>query len=274
MVNGQKYYYAVVSYDHGDAELLVAPVECSKTITVNPETGEVLLDVNTVAVVPRTMTAGYVASSFTDSLPTQIQGNGTGLINLDIIDHTAIEDQNSFQIIFSEEGGLNYSVLDQKEVSDTLVARPGNYHKLSYQNVDSLTFELFGSNGTLLNEGSDYDLLDTDGQILIHADGAISESEQIIAKFIYYPIKNSNKLALEEGNPIFDGMTLTVQNQILELDEGRIGWNQDSPNNWEPTVKPFNNLGTNRYPADYELRWFEEAAVSYTHLTLPTTPYV
>ena len=259
VVNGQKYYYAVVSYDHGDAELLVAPVECSKTITVNPETGEVLLDVNTVAVVPRTMTAGYVASSFTDSLPTQIQGNGTGLINLDIIDHTAIEDQNSFQIIFSEEGGLNYSVLDQKEVSDTLVARPGNYHKLSYQNVDSLTFELFGSNGTLLNEGSDYDLLDTDGQILIHADGAISESEQIIAKFIYYPIKNSNKLALEEGNPIFDGMTLAVQNQILELDEGRIGWNQDSPNNWEPTVKPFNNLGTNRYPADYELRWFDEA---------------
>ena len=112
MVNGQKYYYAVVSYDHGDAELLVAPVECSKTITVNPETGEVLLDVNTVAVVPRTMTAGYVASSFNDSLPTQIQGNGTGLINLDIIDHTAVEDQNNYQIIFSEDGGLNYSVLD------------------------------------------------------------------------------------------------------------------------------------------------------------------
>ena len=42
----------MVSYDHGDSDLMVAPAECSKTITVNPETGEVLLDVNTVAVVP------------------------------------------------------------------------------------------------------------------------------------------------------------------------------------------------------------------------------
>ena len=40
VVNGQTYYYAVVSYDHGDSELMVAPAECSKTITVNPETGE------------------------------------------------------------------------------------------------------------------------------------------------------------------------------------------------------------------------------------------
>ena len=74
VINGQRYYYAVVSYDRGDAELRIAPVECSKTITVNPETGEVLLDVNTVAVVPRTMTAGYIASTFMDSLPDQIQG--------------------------------------------------------------------------------------------------------------------------------------------------------------------------------------------------------
>ena len=258
VINGQKYYYAVVSYDHGDAELMVAPVECSKTITVNPETGEVLLDVNTVAVVPRTMTAGYVASTFKDSLPDQIQGNGTGLINLEIIDHTAIQDQNDYKIIFSEDDGLNYSVLDEKEVSDTLIARLGNYHKLSHQNIDSLTFELHNSNGTLLTKGSDYDLLDTDGQILIHNDGSINESEQIVATFIYYPIKNSKKLALEEGNPIFDGMTLSIQNEVLELDEEKIGWNQDSPNNWVPTVKPFNNLGNNKYPADYELRWFNE----------------
>ena len=140
---------------------------------------------------PRTMTAGYVASTFKDSLPDQIQGNGTGLINLEIIDHTAIQDQNDYKIIFSENDGLNYSVLDEKEVSDTLIARLGNYHKLSHQNIDSLTFELHNSNGTILTIGSDYDLLDVDGQILIHNDGSIFESEQIIAKFLYYPIKNS-----------------------------------------------------------------------------------
>lgn len=259
VVNGQKYYYAVVSYDHGDAALEVAPVECSKTITVNPETGEILLDVNTVAVVPRTMTAGYVASSITNDTPSQVQGNGTGLINLEIIDPSSIQDQNSFQIVFNEEDGLSYSVLDEKEVLDTLIARPGNYHKLSYKNIDSLSFKLSGSNGALLTSGVDYDLLDNDGQILIYADGVIAESEEIIAKFIYYPILNSKKLNLEEGNAIFDGMSMSIQNQSLALENQKIGWNTSSPTNWESTVKPFNNLGANKFPADYELRWFNDA---------------
>ena len=185
VVNGQKYYYAVVSYDHGDAELMVAPVECSKTITLNPETGEILLDVNTVAVVPRTMTTGYVASAITDNAPTQTQGNGTGLINLEIIDPNKVQDENNFKIIFSEEGGLNYSVLDEKEVQDTLIARPGNYHKLLFQNIDTLSFSLSNSNDQSFVEGVDYSLLHDEGQILIHADGGINASEEIIAKFIY-----------------------------------------------------------------------------------------
>ena len=101
VINGQTYYYAVVSYDHGDSELIVAPAECSKTITVNPETGEVLLDVNTVSIVPRTVTAGYVQSSIDGSGLTQNQGNGTGLVDVEIIDHTAIQDGNSFKIMFN-----------------------------------------------------------------------------------------------------------------------------------------------------------------------------
>jgi hypothetical protein len=208
------------------------------------------------------MTAGYVASSITNNAPSQVQGNGTGLINLEIIDPSSIQDQNSFQIVFNEDDGLSYSVLDEKEVSDTLTARLGNYHKLSYKNIDSLSFKLIGSNGALLTSGVDYDLLDKDGQILIYANGAIVESEEITAKFIYYPIVNSKKLSLEEGNPIFDGMTLSVQNQSLALEEQKIGWNVSSSTNWEPTVKPFNNLGANKYPADYELRWFSDTVSS------------
>ena len=90
VVNGQTYYYAVVSYDHGDSELMVAPAECSKTITVNPETGEVLLDVNTVSIVPRPVTAGYVASALDSTGLVQIQGNGTGLVDIEIIDLSLI----------------------------------------------------------------------------------------------------------------------------------------------------------------------------------------
>ena len=263
VVNGQTYYYAVVSYDHGDAELVVAPAECSKTITVNPETNEVMLDVNTVAIVPKAPTAGYVASSINEPGLEHIQGKGTGDVVADIIDNTELEDENSFQVIFSDEGNqLNYSLLDQKELSDTITVRMGQYSKLSHKNVDSTIFSVSSLDGNLYTEGIDFDLLDTDGQIYVREGGSMTESQTIVVSYRYYPIRNSEKLATEEGNPIFDGMTITVQNDDLELDNTLISWNEYSPNNWTWWVKPFNNLPHNMYPADYEIRWFSSLVSS------------
>ena len=263
VVNGQTYYYAVVSYDHGDAELVVAPAECSKTITVNPETNEVMLDVNTVAIVPKAPTAGYVASSINEPGLEHIQGKGTGDVVVDIIDNTELEDENSFQVIFSDEGNqLNYSLLDQKELSDTITVRMGQYSKLSHKNVDSTIFSVSSLDGNLYTEGIDFDLLDTDGQIYVREGGSMTEGQTIVVSYRYYPIRNSEKLAAEEGNPIFDGMTITVQNDDLELDNTLISWNEYSPNNWTWWVKPFNNLPHNMYPADYEIRWFSSLVSS------------
>ena len=262
VINGQNYYYAVVSYDHGDSELMVAPAECSKTITVNPETGEVLLDVNTVSIVPRTVSAGYVQSSIDSTGLIQNQGIGTGSVDIEIIDHTAVQDENGFKIMFSEDGGLNYSVLDEKEVLDTISVRLGQYHKLSNKNVDTSDFSLSSLGGDLFVEGNDYDLLASDGQILVHNNGSITESQLIVAAYHYYPIKNSTKLSSEEGNAFFDGMTLTIQNEDLDLDESQTGWNTYSPNNWTPNVKPFNSLIQYIHPADYEIRWFDDPVSS------------
>jgi hypothetical protein len=262
VINGQTYYYAVVSYDHGDLELMVAPAECSKTITVNPETGEVLLDVNTVSIVPRTVSAGYVQSSIDSTGLIQNQGIGTGSVDIEIIDHTAVQDENSFKIMFSEDDGLNYTVLDEKEVLDTISVRLGQYHKLSNKNVDTSDFSLSSLVGDFFVEGNDYDLLASDGQILVHNNGSITESQSIVAVYHYYPIKNSTRLSSEEGNTIFDGMTLTVQNEELELDESQTGWNTYSPNNWTPNVKPFNSLIQYKHPADYEIRWFDDPVSS------------
>ena len=263
VVNGQTYYYAVVSYDHGDAELVVAPAECSKTITVNPETNEVLLDVNTIAIVPKAPTAGYVASSINEPGLEHIEGKGTGDVVVDIIDNTVLEDENSFQVIFSNEGNqLNYSLLDQKELSDTITVRMGQYSKLSHKNVDSNLFSVSSFNGYLYSEGTDFDLLDSDGQIYVREGGSMTEGQTIVVSYRYFPIRNSVKLAAEEGNPIFDGMTITVQNDALELDNDLISWNEYSANNWTWWVKPFNNLPNNMYPADYEIRWFSSLVSS------------
>lgn len=263
VVNGQTYYYAVVSYDHGDQELQVAPSECSKTITLNPETNEILLDVNTIQIVPKAPTAGYVESSINEPGIVQGQGRGTGDVIVEIVDHTAVEADNEYSLFFNENGeDLEYSLLDQKEFSDTIIVRLGQYSKLSNKNIDSTSFVLASLDGNNYIIGVDYDLYDEDGQLFIRDEGSILEDQTIIAAYRYFPIRNSNKLSSEEGNPIFDGMTLVVQNHELSLDTNKTRWSQYSPTNWTWLVKPFNNIPAKMYPADYEIRWFDTPVTS------------
>jgi hypothetical protein len=258
VVNGQNYYYAVVSYDHGDADMIVAPSECSKTITVNPETNEVMLDVNTVSVIPKAPTAGYVSSNINEPGIDQINGIGTGNIELDIINHMAIENENNYQIIFTDNSNqVNYSVLDQKEILDSVVVRLEKYTKLSHIHIDTSFVLVTSLEGSIYSEGVDFNLLATDGQIYAIENGSMNEGETVIVSYRYFPIRNSAKMASEEGNPIFDGMTLTVHNEQLELDNDHINWNESATSDWTWLVKPFNNIPTKMYPADYEIRWFD-----------------
>ena len=79
---------------------------------------------------------------------------------------------------------------------------------------------------------------------------------------MYYGVVASSLLNMEESNPVFDGLKIYAQNQILALDETQMAWSAGSPTNWEPQVKPFNNIGTKMYPADYEVRFFDDIADS------------
>ena len=91
VVNGQVYYYAVVSYDHGDDSLQIAPAECAKQITLNPESNEIFLDVNTVQIIPRAPAAGYSAGSLTSAGIFHAEGIATGEVSIAIIDPMQIE---------------------------------------------------------------------------------------------------------------------------------------------------------------------------------------
>ena len=101
MINGQTYYYAVVSYDHGDDSLMIAPSECPKTLTLNPETNEVITDLNTLQIVPRSPSAGYDPGHVSDSWVQHTMGIATGDIEIEILDPRMIEDGNEFRIFFN-----------------------------------------------------------------------------------------------------------------------------------------------------------------------------
>ena len=262
VINGQTYYYAVVSYDHGDDSLGIAPSECSKTITLNPETNEVILDVNTKQIIPRVPTAGYVPGNINEGFIEHVSGVATGIVSIEVIDPRAIENENMFEISFMDNP-INYSVKDMKTVADELVAKLDQFVRLDYGNIDSASFSLSDVNGSNTYElGTDYELILQSGKIRAIPGGGLLDGVTYLAAYMYYGVANSNLLNMEESNPVFDGLKIYAQNQNLALDETQMAWSAGSPTNWEPQVKPFNNIDTKMYPADYEVRFFDNIADS------------
>ena len=78
--NGQKYYYAVTAYDHGDPESGIAPSECPKFIAISTG-GEVSKGTNVVIVTPEAPSAGFLPSQIATlrNLPGQ-HGHGFGVL--------------------------------------------------------------------------------------------------------------------------------------------------------------------------------------------------
>ena len=262
VINGQTYYYAVVSYDHGDDSLGIAPSECSKTITLNPETNEVILDVNTKQIIPRVPTAGYVPGNINEGFIEHVSGVATGIVSIEVIDPRAIENENMFEISFMDNP-INYSVKDMKTVADELVAKLDQFVRLDYGNIDSASFSLSDVNGSNTYElGTDYELILQSGKIRAIPGGGLLDGVTYLAAYMYYGVAKSNLLNMEESNPVFDGLKIYAQNQNLALDETQMAWSAGSPTNWEPQVKPFNNIDTKMYPADYEVRFFDDIADS------------
>ncbi len=96
VVNGQRYFYAVVSYDRGDLEKNIYPAECSKTI--QELNNNLTYDANTVEATPNARVAGYVGPA--DSGIDHIAGAGTGTLELDFLDNQAVKDGAAYQVQF------------------------------------------------------------------------------------------------------------------------------------------------------------------------------
>jgi hypothetical protein len=261
VINGQTYYYAVVSYDHGDDSLKIAPTECSKNITVDPERNEVVLDVNTVEVVPRAPVAGFVTGSLaeTGSSNNIIHHSGiaTGDLKVDVVDHRRLEEDNEFIITFQEEP-TRYTVEDKKMVENSFTAFLDQYIKLDHQNIKESSIRVRSTSGDqTFTEGSDYEFLPDEGKIQALSGGNMQDQQVYVAEYTYFPIVESRLLDFEESNPFFDGMKLYARDKVLALDEDRIGWSQSAGTNYVAVIKPFNNIEENRVPADYEVRFFD-----------------
>jgi len=222
VVNGRTYYYALVSYDHGNTENDIFPSENTKFISVQPS-GEVITDKNTVVLTPTSKSAGYTLTDTT--LIVQSAGVGTGTIKYEVIDETKLTGHN-YRIEFldtstdnedndgdwdiaddSNDNGLPdgnelnvdqnddgeyapittyYYVRDLTPVSITFAPNDTLPVQLPYRNIIPETVVLKNSIGSVIPENA-YLLNTMTGKIFASDHNALGNDEHTIT-FEHYPI--------------------------------------------------------------------------------------
>ncbi|MCU7494428.1 MAG: hypothetical protein HF314_15895 [Ignavibacteria bacterium] len=149
VINGQTYYYAVVSYDKGDASIGLYPSEVTKVV-IRDLAGNVTLDKNTVMVVPGTPSLGYEAPGLKDSI-IHNSGFATGSVWTKVIDPNLVRNKNYF-ISFdnkTHKDTLRYSLYSVQNGDSTLIIQDSPYTQGEDANLLFDGMRLFVQNDTV-----------------------------------------------------------------------------------------------------------------------------
>lgn len=270
VINGQTYYYAVTSYDRGyapgqDGQFAngIPPSETAKTVTYNPVFDTYFFDTNTARVTPRPRVAGYVPPTIGDTGGViHDTGHGTGEITIRILDDLSVKNGSSYDLTFSRTpvGDTSYSIEDKGTITARIRAVVGKTSALGFQNIKPESFVLARSNGAILTTPQDYELNAVGGSVQILGD-AVADGDSLVATFRYLPVANSELVAGEESNPVFDGMQVFVEEDELELDLDATGWSSGGKAiEFEIDVARA-GPGRRPQPFDYEIT-FDDSIVS------------
>ncbi len=260
VINGQTYFYAVVSYDHGDS-IAIPPTECTKKVTVDPITSQYKLDVNTAMVVPGPRASGYIPPAITTQNVTHDNGIGTGDVSFRILNDPIIREGGQYQVSFGDsvlvsgkkEAAKNFSVLDLAATQETFSPFDTNYSALMHSHLANDSYlKVTGNGGTVYVSGKDYVLNLDRGSIRRTGASSMPNNGQFKIQYRYYPVFESQALKSEDSNPVFDGVQLRIaDNPVLAFDSARSQW--VSGNSKYTFTARLTNLGTRRklWPADY-----------------------
>ncbi len=129
------------------------------------------------------------------------------------------------EIDFDKVGSATvYSVTDELTKQIGIRANLGKGSSLQFLNIVPSSFSLRTASGTTLQEGTDYTLNIDNGSIVVLDGGSVATGDSLMATFQYQPVADSELLNLEEANPIFDGLHLSVMDRPLALDLEETGW--------------------------------------------------
>lgn len=115
VVNGQTYYYAVTAYDNGSEEFQFFPSENAISVSRTPR-GGTILPTNVVEVRPNKPVPGYIRAQIQSGSLVHKSGDGTGSVDIRIMNPKAVKDGHKYQITFAAPAdsvrATNYSMTD------------------------------------------------------------------------------------------------------------------------------------------------------------------
>lgn len=122
VTNGQRYYYAVTSYDKGSDSIQIYPSENAIAVSQTLR-GGTILPKNVVEVVPNPQSLGYV-SAIAESI-VHDQGTGSGSVNIAVLNPELVPDNQIYKIVFDNPAdsvkAIQYSLINTTK-GDTIFA--------------------------------------------------------------------------------------------------------------------------------------------------------
>ncbi|HEX2960705.1 MAG TPA: hypothetical protein VHO43_02880, partial [Ignavibacteriales bacterium] len=239
VINGQTYYYAVVAYDHGDS-LGIPPSETTKKITLDPVTSQYKFDANTVQVIPGPRASGYMLPEVDNgSNLLHSSGLGNGRISFSVYNDLLVKD-NEYRLVFSDSmlvsdkmvKAKNYSLSSSNAVTESFVAVNGKFTELGNRNlVKDEVLKVTDGNGTVYTEGADYIINYIRGAVQRMENSRMADGGRFNITYHYYPVFQSTSLTGDDSNPVFDGISLKIQDEKeVSVDSSRSGFNGKSSN--------------------------------------------
>lgn len=296
VINGQKYYYVVTAFDKGydldffelgisDRENLqeIAPSECSFNFDDDDRGNVVNMSSNAAIVVPNATAAGYIPPNvIPDSVEfvTHLEGYGSGIIEVKVIDPYAVKDNNEYQVVFDTldtPEDVVFNVRDQEWVLETLVIED-SVARASHSNIHSMIVTKSALidtavNGTdtvftdtmvydttypvqVTNEsgsvtytyGEDY-TIDSDLGFFNVTSADLLEAGTLTTSYRHFILTNLDKMNGEIDNPIFDGIRLILTDSEVGINLDSSGWSVGNCN------YSFEITDYRLYPADFEIQF-------------------
>lgn len=197
----------------------------------------------------------------------QVSGFGNGTVKFSILNDLDVKDEKytlTFKdTLYGSDGNTlakNYSVLGEKPSSESFYLYGNKFTSLSKGNIiNDENLQVKDAAGTVFQLGVDYELNFEKGAIKRTDNSSMLEATEYFITFKSYAVYQSTALKGEDSNPVFDGVTVTVNDYpSLSFNSSLSKWSDPELN--IPVAVQISSIGNRKrlYPGDYIITFSDQ----------------